>query len=195
MRRFFTLLAIVGVSVYALTGMAVAASNQEILVAKGHVGGYHWLVAAAQDEGREGICFEVGTFKGNPRNGVNGGGQCSAPAAKRGILLTATEPGARPGRLAMTVVGAAFNQAVKSVKVTSFDGQTKRLTPRPVPRSRTQGSTVANFRYLAFAVRGPWCAESMVTLAANGKPLWEASWEEIGGHRKAHDPRSQCPGF
>lgn len=176
-----------------VAGAVVAGENPTVLIGHGHFGQRHWFVAATQD--RKGICFETGAYVRTPRNGVDGGGQCSAPAVKRGILHIVAVPGHRADTTAMTVVGGAFNVAVKSVEVTSFDGTTERLVPRRASGPRAAGSTVANFRYIAFAVRGPWCAERLVTLGSAGQPLFETDWESIGGYAKPHDPRSACRGF
>jgi hypothetical protein len=170
-------------------------ANPTVLIGHGHFGQRHWFVLAAQDGNRKGICFETGAYVRTPRNGVDGGGQCSAPAVRRGILQTVTMPGASADTTAMTVVGGAFNMAVRSIEVTLFDGTTERLAPRKVSASRAGGSTVANFRYLAFAVRGPWCVERLVTLGSAGQSLFETDWEQIGGYAKPHDPRSACRGF
>lgn len=178
-----------------VAGAVMVGENPTVLIGHGHLGQRHWFVAATQDENRKGICFETGAFLRTPRNGVEGGGQCSAPAVKRGILQTVSMPGARAHTVAMTVIGGAFNVAVKSVEVTLFDGKTERLVPRRVPRSRAGGSTVANFRYLAFAIRGPWCVERLVTLDSAGRPLFETDWESIEGYAKPDDPRSICRGF
>jgi len=178
-----------------VAGAVVAGENPTILIGHGHFGQRHWFVAATQDENRKGICFESGAYFRTPRNGVEGGGQCSAPAVKRGILSTVVVPGQRADTTAMTVVGGAFNKAVKSVEVTSFDGTTQRLVPRRASGPRVAGSTVANFRYLAFAVRGPWCVERLVTLDSAGHTLFETDWGAIGGYAKPHDPRSACRGF
>jgi hypothetical protein len=78
---------------------------------------------------------------------VDGREECSAPAVKRGILETEFVHGHRAGTAVMTVVGGAFNVAVKSVEVTLFDGKTERLIPKRMPVSRTRGSTVGHFRY------------------------------------------------
>lgn len=176
-----------------VAGAVVAGENPTILIGHGHFVQRHWFVAATQD--RKGICFESGAYVRTPRNGVDGGGQCSAPAVKRGILRALSVSGQRADTTAMTVVGGAFNKAVTSVGVTSFDGTTKRLVPRRVSGPRVAGSTVANFRYLAFAVRGPWCVERLVTLGSAGQPLFETDWESIGGYAKPRDPRSACRGF
>jgi hypothetical protein len=182
-------------AICSVAGAATVGRNPTVRIGHGHFGQHHWFVEATQDENRKGICFGSGAFVRSPRNGVNGGVQCSAPAAKRGILQTYFEPGHRPDTIAMTVIGGAYNEAVKSVEVTLFDGTTERLVPKGVSRSRAAGSTVANFRYLAFAVRGPWCAERVVTVGRDHQPLWETDWQEFGAFAKRRDARSACPGF
>jgi hypothetical protein len=195
MKNVAAIVAVFFVASCSVAGAVVVGSNPTVLIGHGHFGQRHWFVAATQDENRKGICFEVGAFVRTPRNGVEGGGQCSAPALKRGILRTVFEPGAHPNTVAMTVVGGAFNVAVKTVEVVSFDGTIERLVPKRISSSRAAGSTVAHFRYLAFAVRGPWCVERLMTLGAGGQRLWETDWEMIGGFAKRHDARSACPGF
>ena len=195
MRRSLALFLFVALALWAVAGVALAAFDQEYLIGKGQFGQRHWFVAAAQDGERRGICFEVGVFHGSPRGGVTGNGECSAPAVKRGIVLTADEPASDHRKTAITVVGLALNRAVREVEITSFDGRTVRLTPRALAHARAEGSTVGDFRYLSYAVRGPWCVERLVTLNAEGKPLWETEWEEITGYRKRGDPRDACPGF
>jgi hypothetical protein len=94
----------------------------------------------------------------------------------------------------MTVVGMAMNKAVQAVEVTYLDGSTRRLTPRAIRPSLVDGSTVANFDYIAFAMTGPWCARRLVTLDRRGDPLWET---EISGREvdEQQVSRATCPGF
>ncbi|HVV49149.1 MAG TPA: hypothetical protein VHO06_05790 [Polyangia bacterium] len=188
--------AFLSLSLLALCPVAMASmigDNPTVLIGRGHFGQRYWFVAAAQDENRRGICFETGAFERSP--GVDGEGQCSAPAVKRGILEARFVPDAAADTDVMTAIGGAFNVAVKAVEVTLFDGKTERLTPKRVTSSKARRSTVGHFRYLAFAVRGPWCAERLVTIGADGRPLWETGWEEFGGYARPHDPRSACRGF
>lgn len=194
MRTFLAALALFLAGICSAAAAGFVGENPTLLIGHGRYGRHHWFVAATQDENRKGICLETGAFLRSPRNGVDGGGQCSAPAVKRGILQAVFVPGARPRSVSMTAVGGAFNVAVKLVEVTSFHGTTEKLTPKAVSARRASGSTVAHFRYLAFAVRGPWCAARIVTLDRNGHPLWETDWEEIDGFAGRNDVRS-CPGF
>jgi hypothetical protein len=141
-----------------------------------------------------GIAFEVRVFDRTPRNRVEGGAYHSAPAVKRGILSVEARPRRGPDFPEITVVGMAMNKAVKAVEVTYFDGSTRRLVPGAVRPSQVGGSTVANFDYIAFAMRGPWCAQRLVTLDRRGDPLWET---ELSGSEVDEESvsRAACPGF
>src|SRR4051794_37127648 len=103
-----------------------------VLISKGHVGQRHWYVIAGPDEHRRGICFEVGIYGRRPSEGEGASGQCSAPAVKRGIVLTMEGAEGRDGLPTMTAVGAAFNMAVERVEVTSFDGSAESLKLRRI---------------------------------------------------------------
>lgn len=87
-----------------------------------------WFVVASPDGiGRKGICFQVGVYNRTPRSGVNESGQCSAPAVRRGIVLTTQQRNPRTGQPAITVVGGAFNKAVERVEAVSYDGDAELL--------------------------------------------------------------------
>jgi hypothetical protein len=94
----------------------------------------------------------------------------------------------------MTVVGMAMNKAVKAVEVTYFDGSTRRLVPRAIRPSLVEGSTVANFDYIVLAMRGPRCAQRLVTLDRRGSLLWE---DELAGTEFGEEgvSRATCVGF
>jgi hypothetical protein len=157
------------------------------------VGAFH-ASSPGPDCPDRGIAFEVGVFDRTPRNGVDGGAYYSAPAVKRGILSVEARPRRRPDFPEITVVGMALNKAVKAVEVTYFDGSTRRLVPGPIRPSQVDGSTVANFDYIAFAMRGPWCAQRLVTLDRRSDPLWET---ELSGSEVDEESvsRAACPGF
>jgi hypothetical protein len=182
--------AALAVSVSTATG---APDDGQVLVAKGHVGSHHWFVVAEPDGRRRGICFQIGLFNGRPRRGVDVVGQCSAPAVRRGIVLVEVGPDRSPGQPVLTVVGAAFDPEVAKVEVTALDGSVEMLDPHRLGRERTGGSQVGAFRYLAFAVRGPWCVDRLVTLDRDGDSLWEADWQELVDFRSLYDRDRICP--
>jgi hypothetical protein len=120
-------------------------------------------------------------------------GQCSAPSVRRGIFLVEVGPQRSPGQPVLTVVGAAFDPGVAKVEVTALDGSIEMLDPHRLSREQTGGSQVGSFRYLAFAVRGPWCVDRLVTLDRHGDSLWEADWQELVDFRSLYDRDRVCP--
>jgi hypothetical protein len=165
---------VVALLVMAIGGSAAGSTNvgSVVVIRQGRIGENHWTVEAAP-EGK-GICLEVGvTTNGGSESGR---GQCSFPSSRRGILLVSANPLRHHVPPAMMVVGGAFNSAVRKVVVRYFDGSTKRVHLFPIDREETTGP-VARFKYVAFAVRGPWCARSVTTYGRNGNKLWRGGWE------------------
>jgi hypothetical protein len=152
-----------------------------VLISKGHVGHRHWYVIAGPQFHRPGICLEIGAYNRQLKEGGNFIGTCSAPAVKRGIVLTAHGPADPTGQPTFTAVGAAFNMAVKRVEVTLFDGSIEKLKLLRIPSGRTGGSRVSAYRYAALAVRGPWCAKELVTYGPSGQPLWKVEAGVLAG--------------
>jgi hypothetical protein len=179
-----------------LTTMACAGARaaEEVVnvIGSGHVGGRSWTVEAAPDG--KGVCFEVAVV-GHTAWDENGRGQCSYPAVRRGILLVVSNRERRKSPPALTAVGAAFNRAVSKVVVTRFNGMKRVLRPRSLPGQEASAS-VRRFRYLAFAVKGPWCARSVATYRRDGKMLWRVGWEEFDSGWRGnprHNPATLCP--
>lgn len=188
-RRFIPLVGLL--TVLLLAASAAAEFNEPVVIREGDVGARHWFVDAFQEENT--ICLEVAVAETRTAEAESGGGQCSYPAVHRGILLVAANRvrGKKPP--AMMAVAGGFNPAVSRVRVTMFNGSVKR--PRLIDVSNKTPSLVGHFRYMAFAVRGPWCARKVTTLNRNGRPLWEVGWREFNSsliHDPAHSPGALC---
>jgi hypothetical protein len=161
------------------------------LVKKGHLGSQHWFVSSAGESGRPSVCLLVGIYRGRPKNGVDSGGQCSAPSVKRGIVIGSSRP-AR-GRPLITVVGGAFNRAVSKVESVAFDGTVEAI---PLLSRKASGSSaIGRYRYIALAVPGPWCAQRLTTYAGDGSVLWEAEFRQLAAppSKLTYDPQKVCP--
>jgi hypothetical protein len=82
----------------------------------------------------------------------------------------------------MTVIAAALNRTVRTLRLFSDDGSVIRMHPRPIGVPHADAH-IKNFRYLAKAVRGSICAERLETIGAEGKVLWnvpESEMERMG---------------
>jgi hypothetical protein len=159
------------------TGVATGAEPEGATIASGRLRGIEWAVEAAPDEGRKGICFGVGY--GKRLTPYSFDVQCSGPAEKRGIF-TALESSNRHGGFgAITVVGMALNVAVARVEVTSLSGRVEVLRPKKARGPGSDLGHVAEYRYIAFAVRGPWCAKKVATYDRTGAVLFEDDRPEL----------------
>jgi hypothetical protein len=181
-----------------LAGASVAAAGiveGGTKVAAGRLHGFGWRIGVKPYGHRDGICLGTAIRRPTP---LIESGQCSAPAPHKGIVVV-TNPPARAGRHAtITVVAGAFNAAVAKIEVTTFAGAVETLVPEPPGAAR--GTRGSEYRYLGFAVPGPWCARTLTTYDVGGDPLWEAEWRELNDIRpellpnghvvETHDPDS-----
>lgn len=153
---------------------------------EGHFGDYRWGVVVENDRGRKGVCMLVAILR---RSGTGPGenGQCSAPALRRGNTRSVSLH--KGGGIALTVFGAAFDRRVVKVQAIMLNGKVKVL-PFRSPRPDEDGPSLSRFRYVALAVRGPWCIAELVTRDRAGTAMWRAA----GGELLAYSPKRRCQG-
>lgn len=163
---------------------AAPAGGGVVTVGKGAIGPHHWMVRAAGDQSRKGVCLETSVYLRRPQNGGPGDGRCAAPSAKRGSVTSVVER-SRGGDPKLTVLGAAFDPAVARVEVKMWDGGTEKLALR---RIRGAGSQIAHYRYVAVAKAGSWCVSALITRNGKGSALWRASGAEV----LPYDPATVC---
>jgi hypothetical protein len=163
---------VVAAATLALTGAATGARVEGAVIGTGKLRGIYWGVEAFPDENRKGICFVLAY--GNRDRPNSEDGRCSAPAEKRGIFLPLESDHRHAKHGAITVVGMALNAVVAKVKVTTCSGQVETLHPKKPHGPGSGLGHIADYRYIAYAVRGPWCAD-IVTYNAAGEALFESS--------------------
>jgi hypothetical protein len=179
--------AVLAIGVAVPAGAAPRRSAGWLGLAAGHVGDYGWTVEAKRPSGPAGAgqqgarrpCLLVGTvWQTSPYSFLRSRNrQCVGATG-----LSATDPplvadGVQPSSGAnarITVVGMIFPPAARRLRVTLPDGSRRtihldRLTPRKARRAGLEP-----FRYAAFAARGEWCAERLVSENAAGRVLWDS---------------------
>lgn len=164
------IMCVVATVLAATTNAADGAKVRGAVIGAGELHGVYWGVEAFPDGHRKGICFTV-AFGNRDRPNAESG-TCAAPAEKRGMFfgLESNHPHAR--NPAITVVGMALNAAVARVEVKTCSG-TEILHPKK-PRGPGSGmGRIADYRYLAYAVRGSWCAETITTYDSADEVLFE----------------------
>ena len=74
----------------------------------------------------------------------------------------------------MTAVGMLFAPAARKVRITLSDGRQETIQLHRFTQRQARSARLNRFEYAAFATRGLWCAERMVSLSATGKVLWDS---------------------
>jgi hypothetical protein len=176
----------------AVSASAAFARNAWIGLDGGHLGDYEWSVKVKRPEGPAGAgpqgalrpCLLVGT-KWAPGPGGFSRTQYRACAGREGRLRAGDPPLLRSGGLAtrgaragITAVGLVASPAVRRVRVQLGDGSWKTVRLNRLSRDKASTAKLGRLSYAAFAVRGSWCSERIVTVNAAGDPLWDSGTDE-----------------
>jgi hypothetical protein len=151
----------------------------------GRVGDYLWEVNAkrkpgAGSDGAQQPCVQVGTtWELGPFNYRRSRYRACATAAGN---LTASDPpliatGVQPSSgesVDMTAVGMIFGRGVRRVQITLSSGSQETINLHKFSPSQSRSARLNGFEYAAFAIRGLWCAERMISQSATGKTLYDS---------------------
>jgi hypothetical protein len=152
---------------------------------KGRVGDYQWEVNAkrkpgAGEEGAQQPCVQVGTtWELGPFNYRRS--KYRACAGATGILTAADPPlvatSVQPSSgksVQMTAVGMILAPAARVVRITLSDGRQETVHLHRLSHTQATTARLSRFEYAAFAIRGLWCAERMISQSATGKTLYDS---------------------
>jgi hypothetical protein len=162
---------VVAAALALTTSAAGGADVSGSVIGAGKLRGIYWAVEAFPDGNRKGICF--GLAYGNRIRPNGESVECAAPAEKRGMFHALESDHRHSPHSAITVVGMALNSAVARVDVTTCSGQIETLHPKKPHGPGSRRGRIADYRYLAFAVRGTWCTEAITTYDKAGEVLFE----------------------
>ena len=95
------------------------------------------------------------------------------------LVATGMRP-ARGGSAQMSVVGMISAPAVRRIRITFRGGAEETILMQPIDSEQARRLGLGRFRYAAFAIRGVWCAERLVSLGAAGGVLWDSG---LDGYR------------
>jgi hypothetical protein len=74
----------------------------------------------------------------------------------------------------LTTVGMIFSGAIRRVRITFGDGSRRTIQLDRLSSVEARRAGLGRLRYAAFSVRGPWCAERLVSESATGRTLWDS---------------------
>ena len=120
---------------------------------------------------------------------------CTGPAgrltaAEAPLIATGVQPSSGT-TVDMTAVGMIFAPAVRRVQVTLSDGSSQTVHLQKLkPRPGAGAPSLDRFEYAAFAFRGLWCAERMVSESASGKVLWDSGTDAFSCGAEGSDATS-----
>jgi hypothetical protein len=104
----------------------------------------------------------------------------STPALSRTgppLIASAAQPSAGAS-VKMSAIGMIFSPAARRVRITLAGGRTESVPLRSFEPAHARGIELPPFRYAAFAIRGEWCAERLVSLGASGAVLWDSGIDD-----------------
>jgi len=94
------------------------------------------------------------------------------------------------GKQGLTAVGILTAPAVRRVVVSLAQGRRETIPLKKPPTDWVRKAGLARFRFAAFAVRGPWSVERLVSQGAAGRTLWESDAGATAfGQDAVHSPR------
>jgi hypothetical protein len=187
--RTFSLAALAAVATVVLAATAEASQPSPwVGLDSGRVGEYLWSVKAKPGgeagTGSRGAapspCLLVGTtWELGPFNYRRSRYRACAAAEDQlaptepPVIATSVQP-ASGSAIDMTAVGMIFPRAARRVRITLSNGRSATVPLHRLSPAQAQASRLGRFQYAAFAVRGLWCAERIVSEDAAGQPLWDS---------------------
>jgi hypothetical protein len=192
-RRTGIFLLVIGIAVAISAGVASAKidSGPWVELESGTIGGFSWSVGAnraaagASDATVERPCLRVGAvWRVGPLSYLRRRSRACAMAPGRPkptqapLTATASQPSSgTPSK--MSAVGMLVPAAVKRLEVTFADGSTRSMRLHALSPSQARATSLPGYRYAAFVVHGPWCAERIVTLGTGGRTLSDSGLDEF----------------
>jgi hypothetical protein len=146
----------------------------------GRVGEYIWEVKTKRKAGARQPCLMVGTtWELSPFNYRRSryractGEDGQLTAVDPPLIATGVQPSSGDA-VDMTAVGMLFAPAARKVRITLSDGREETIQLHRLTQRQARSARLSRFEYAAFARRGLWCAERMVSLGATGRVLWDS---------------------
>jgi len=93
------------------------------------------------------------------------------------LIASAAQPSSGAS-VKMSAIGMIFAPAARRVRLTLAAGRTESIPLHSLELAHARRVGLPPFRYAAFAIRGEWCAERVVSLSASGAELWDSGVDD-----------------
>jgi hypothetical protein len=158
----------------SLATASSSAATTSTLLKRGDLRSDRWAVAATAVRERA-VC--VGTVIGGWGNVQSRTSEvCGDVKPSRLVITSQVAPQRQHPRSSITVAGGVFARSVIAVEFLT-DGRSTRIR-RPLDPVSVGGR---RYRYMAFAVPGRWCPDTIVTRGRSGRELAHARWSIVSG--------------
>ncbi|HEX6229188.1 MAG TPA: hypothetical protein VFZ41_06960 [Solirubrobacterales bacterium] len=107
-----------------------------------------------------------------------GDGSSRLAPTQRPLIVSGELP-RTPTRPKLTTVGMIFSAAIRRVRVTLADGSRRTIRLDRLSSFEARSTGLERVSYAAFSVRGPWCAERLVSQSAAGRTLWDSGAHDL----------------
>jgi hypothetical protein len=167
------------VSLFAIAAAAPASSASQtgswFGLDSGRVGDYQWSVKARQRPCLlVGTSQQVGPFSYRKSKYRACAGSSTRLATSEPPLIATSVAPTSATAADITAVGIVVAPAARRVLITLSNGRTAAISLNPASPARASAANRRQFRYAAFAARGWWCPERIVSQDAAGKTLWDS---------------------
>jgi hypothetical protein len=146
-------------------------------------GSYQWSVKASASAAAKRPCLLVAaSWRSGPLESHRSTYRECAPTAALSrtgppLIASAAQPSAGAS-VKMSAIGMIFPPAARRVRITLVGGRTESVPLRSFEPAHARRIELPPFRYAAFAIRGEWCAERLVSLSASGAVLWDSGVDD-----------------
>ena len=141
----------------------------------GRVGDYQWSVKARQRPCLlVGTSQQVGPYSYRKSKYRACAGSTTHLATSEPPLIAASMQPTSAATAEITAVGMIVAPTARRVRITLSNGQRATIPLEKPTTAQASASMLGRFRYAAFAVRGSWCPERIVSQDAAGRTLWDS---------------------
>jgi len=141
----------------------------------GRVGDYQWSVKARQRPCLlVGTSQQVGPYSYRKSKYRACAGSSTRLATSEPPLIAASMQPTSASDAEITAVGILVAPAARRVRIILPSGNWATIRLQKPTTAQASASMLGRFRYAAFAVRGSWCPERIVSQDAAGRTLWDS---------------------
>jgi hypothetical protein len=148
-----------------------AEKGAEVRLGHGRIGDFRWAVFAGladPSRGSQRVCLTASSGISRAADAGSGFALCGSVDGDAQVLVAKSEG---IGKRTRTVLGMAFSNSVRSVRLWLRGRTSRRVWLKRLDRKRAVSSGLSRFRYATRAFAGPFCLKRFAAYDASGDLL------------------------